>query len=1235
MNVKTHPQLNEEQKKAAFCEENAVVAAGAGSGKTMVLANRFAWLLTEKGLKVDEILTLTFTKKAAAQMFRRIYSLVSQIAENETGVMAERARRALDDFIHARIQTLDSYGASIVKQCAPRYGISPDFQIDQERCRALALEVSYPFFIAHRHHPAIERLYSDNGPNDIVSNIFSDVLFDYCQIDKPIDFSADVRNQFDCLCTEWKNYRDILEKIIKNIESDVFADNGLLPALVPIMEKNKIEMPETSEIRKYFDMLLNTPVESSIEKAESHPLKETLISLLYFVNSVCVLSLKYGKRSDNPVKENIKKLRDFFNPLSSLAISCMQAGFVLSIMSLLTELQSRYITRKRTEGVLTFRDVASLSRTILIEQEDIRQSEKESFKAIMIDEFQDNNELQKDILFLLAEKLDVKTKGIPSADDLSPGKLFFVGDEKQSIYLFRGADVSVFRKLKEEIKSKDLPLKINYRSSPELIDAFNAIFGGNLELNEKAAPSVSSGVFASAQSLPIYEASYTTLESASHQAKNKKHSNLSLCVLNTHSDEDEDEETRLSNDENEARFTSEKIRQLLNEKKYQPGEIAILFRSRSSQYLFEKHLRYLAIPYTCEDINDLFYGGAVNDIMSVLRLAAHHQDSSSYAEMLRSPFAGLSISGTSLCLSFCNKKEEYEPFDDKPLEDLDEADREKYLHGRKVYSAICEKAKSENISSLVSELWYNEGYRYETEWNPQVRVYRELFDYLFHLAANADAENHGLASFTDSMRTLRDSGGQLSDIEIPLERPSAVHLMTIHKSKGLEFPVVFLCGCGKKSQSDRCDVVYFSNNAGFVFSPSAPMECRAISGRLNNFFWEQARDETNRKRTAELRRLLYVGMTRAEKELYITGSLNIKETEESDNFSISLKKHIEKKCETNENYIEGDSILNNDTLFGLLLPSIVSHIPQDGLKSGSAFFNLEEIPAYTEEYIKKQELRYSSFTNDKEGLNEALKKAEPFYANAEIISTPVLRDNHITPVSLRDAQDGIDERVYYEEEDYSKEDNLPGRGLFIKREFSGVKADDVFGKVDSMLARFSQNDDDNTEKFNSGSFGTIAHICVEASLNGEEPVIPSNIAGFLNPAEMAAFLEAGMEIASRFVASPLGKIAKDAKFRESEFSFRTLIKNKHGKEIFINGTVDLFFEDKDFIHVVDFKTDNREIPGEHAAQMSCYYHAVSSLFAVPAKKECRAWIYYLRTGHAVEMTKRVKKFNFQQRAFND
>ena len=1235
-------QLNKEQEAAVFCGDNAVVAAGAGSGKTMVLASRFAWLLTEKDYKVDEILTLTFTRKAATQMFRRIHSLLSEIAEKEDGIRAQRARAALDDFIHSRIQTLDSYSSSLVKQCANRYGLSPDFTIDQERCHSIALEEALPFLITHRRHPAVERLYSDNRPKDIAGNIFADVLEQHCKIDRPGDFTEDAKTQFSIICAEWKKQSQELAVMLAEVEDLLAKDNELLPLLVPVMEKYKkenVKIPQAAELRDYFDFLLSVPREDCIEKAESHPLQEKIITLIFILSEIKAQNLRKGKKFDNPVKERIKYFKNnFFAKFSSLALSCIQAGFILSIMSLLTELQERYLGRKRAEGVLTFADVASLSRTILLEQEDIRQSEKEAFKAIMIDEFQDNNELQKDLLFLLAEKPEKINKCIPPAHDLCGGKLFFVGDEKQSIYMFRGADVSVFRKLKDEIGSSYLTLKTNYRSAPLLIGAFNAIFGGSkFDSEGKQPPCTLPSVFAPSvtqNSLPLYEASYSPLK-----AGVEGEGRFTVCILIKGEQSDD---MRLSADENEARFTAEKIRRLLDEKdetgnpKYKPKDIAILFRSRTPQYHYEKHLRMLDIPYTCEDINDLFFGGLVNDIMSVLRLTSHPKDSAAYAQMLRSPFAGLSLPGTALCLSIFNETEDGEPFCGGALSRLDEYDQKKYLCGKKIYESICGMAAKSSISALVSELWYKEGYRYETEWNPSTSVYREIYDYLFYLAVKAEKENQGLAAFTDYMCAFRDSGGHLSEVQIPLERPSAVHISSIHKSKGLEYPVVFLCGCGRRGQTDRSDNVYFSNEAGIVISPPLPPVCASIPDMKNNFFWEQTSSETRQKRTAELRRLLYVAMTRAEKELYVTGFLDIRKSDkynetDKDDFSLTVKNFIENKMGEYETTISGDSIIDNDTLFGLLLPSIVSHIPENGLKTGlktgmkggSSFFNLEVIPVYTTEYLRKQGVKNTNLENSQKGLNEFFRRTYNFYQKVEIIQTPVLQDNHITPVSLR-GKEGAEE-----ETDIS----LAGKNLVINREFSGVKANDVFTNVDLMLARFAQTGDDNTEKFNSGSFGTIAHICVEARLNGGEPQIPSNIAGFLTPDEAEALLAAGKELALRFISSPLGKIAEKARLRESEFSFRSLIKNKTGNEIFINGTIDLFFEDADSIHVVDFKTDSKEMPAEHTAQMACYYQAASTLFALPAKKECRAWLYYLRTGHAIEMTDRVKQYDLSHKAF--
>jgi ATP-dependent helicase/nuclease subunit A len=1239
---KNRPALNEEQRAAAFCTENAVVAAGAGSGKTMVLASRFAWLVTEKKIRVNEILTLTFTKKAAAQMYRRIYAELGEIAAEDKGPKGDLAREALDDFVHARIQTLDSYSAVLVRQAASRYGINPNFVIDEERCRGLAVEEALPFLISKRGHPALERLYHQKGLDAIVHNIFAETIFNYSHMDTQPCFIQDIKKQFDIVCAEWKKQISIILDKLNELTEIITGNELLLPDLVPLVKQfnsGKIFFPSEPDIRSFFDFLAELPPDSCIGPAESHPLQDSIVQILVFLSELYGLNLRKGQKSNNPAKEAIKQFRDSFGEFSSLAVFCMQAGMLLSLMSLLSDLRQRYLERKRAAGIMTFNDVARLARAILMEQQDIRQSEKETFKAIMIDEFQDNNDLQKELLFLLAEKPDISGGNIPKSGDLSPGKLFFVGDEKQSIYLFRNADVSVFRRLKDELGSRDLPLVINYRSVPLLIGAFNAIFGGSkFDTEGKEALAENPSVFAEeSPSLPLYEAFYTPLRA---NAGGKSPGKLTVCVL----DRDDETADRLSPVENEARFVAERIRQLLEEKdetgnsRYQPDNIAILFRSRSPQHFFEENLMQLNIPYVSEDISGFFFGGLVNDIASVLMLAAYPLDRAAYAEMLRSPFAGVSLPGLALCLAVFDNAESQEPFSDDPLSLLAEEDRMYYRHGQKIYREIRDKACRESISSLVSELWYGLGYRYEAEWHPRTAVFRELYDYLFHLAVQADADNRGLAAFAALIRSLRASGERIADIEIPLERPSAVHLLTVHKSKGLEFPVVFICCCDKHSQWSGSSDVYDTGNAGITLNPPLPQRCSAIPGLKRNFFWERSLAEEKGKRTAELRRLFYVAMTRAENELYLTGCLGIgnkgktsaaggSHDEGADDFSLCMKNFIDEKTRkaAGKNSIPGDAILDDDTFFGLCLPALAAHIPVEGPNTKPSFFCVEHIPIYTSRYIQETENRGYFFQNDQKGLNAFLQTAGPFYQGAEIIRTPEIRSDHVTPTSLREPELPPD----YETGTNAAWRFAPER-FSVSSEFSGDNADDVFGKVDTMLDNYAAKEGDDREKFNSGGFGTIAHICVEAILNEKEALIPPKLAGFLSSKEADMFLAAGKELAIRFVRSPLGKIAHSAEFRKSEFPFRSMLHDSLGKEVFISGTVDLLFEDEQAIHVVDFKTDSKEDPREHTAQMACYYRAVSGLFAEPAGKRCRIWLYYLRSGHAVEMTEKVKHLSLER-----
>ncbi|MDR1029443.1 MAG: UvrD-helicase domain-containing protein [Treponema sp.] len=1222
-------KLNDEQQRAVLCEHNAVVAAGAGSGKTTVLASRFAYLVVEKAYQVTEILTLTFTKKAATEMYQRIYTTLSEIAKTESGILKERAQRATDDFVHAPIYTLDAYSASLVKQAATRYGIPPHFTVDQQRCRELVVEEALPFLIAHRRHPVIEALYYQKQPIPIARDFFADPVFQYSHIDEPPDFMEMVQKQMGSICTAWEKRTRELITALQDIEAllaeEPAADafRRALNELLTPFTRGDMRFPEAQDIRGYFDSLLALDDHERIPEAQGHPVRAQVGCCLTFLYAFHTINLRAGKRTD-PAKELVKAIRDQALDFSSLGVFCMQGGLILSYMSLLQEFQRLVLTKKRREGVLTFADVARLARRILKDHPDIRDHEKASFKAIMIDEFQDNNELQKELLFLLAERLDRKEQRIPQAADLCPGKLFFVGDEKQSIYRFRGADVSVFQRLQHELPGVSLSLRTNYRSVPCLIGSFNALFGGShFDHQEVQEIGVFVSVFIPSNQgeLPGYEAAYTpvcTGQKTDETQRECPEPRITIAILPKTRAEDEETPATDEDDsvpeptapdefldlhENEACFVAEQIQDLL--KRYQPDDIVLLFRAHTHQKCYEKQLRLRNIPYISGGMGGFFTDGPVNDLMAVLRLAAYPGDTEAYGVMLHSPWVALSLGGVIECLAA-----QEAPFADALLPRLSADDQGQFLQGQGMYQRIRTKATRMSCAELLSDLWYTEGYRYETEWHPKTEMYRVLYDYLFNLAVQADAKGLSLAGFTDRIRALQDGEERLDDqdLDIPLERSGAVRLMTIHKSKGLEFPVVFICGCGNKGKAaSNSEGVYWSQEWGISFNPPLPEEWAGDIGAektvKRNFFYEQAACEEQQKRTAELRRLLYVAMTRAEQEVYVVGSLSLETPEAGVDFSLHVQQAIlakrEKQAVQRQKKgaplpIAGDRIIDDDTLFGLLLPPVLDQIAES-----PRFFCLKAIPRYTRSQVFSATHTAPGYTNDPPGLARFLSTLGPYYEKVHVLSTPQVLPNHRTATS-------------------SAGSVAPGKALtsyHLSPAYTGPGGADLFEPVDALLDRFATGPADTVDtvtegkdRFTAADFGTLAHICTEALLKGTEAQIPFSLAGHLTPSEADTLLAVGNALAARFIASPLGTMAGTAVFRKSEYRFRSL----SAEGIFIDGTIDLLFETPEVVYVVDFKTDRFENPREHLPQMTWYYHAAGTL----RKKPCRIYLYYLRTGHA-------------------
>ncbi len=849
-------ELDADQRRAACWQGNAVVAAGAGSGKTRVLASRYVHLIVEKGLDCESILALTFTKKAANEMYSRIYSFLKNTDH-------PLARKAAGEFHLARIQTLDSFCNTIARTACRAWGISPDFRIDDEKARTLAEESALSFLLEHRSSAAIRQLLKKTTIQELPVQLFAETMIRHAPVTSPPDFTAMFEKQ---------------ETEISRLFGQLFDDAYRILARLGALRGGSGSIWD--QIQK---ALQGIP-----ERPEPHR-RDELATYLAFSSALAGIKLMGNAKKDVLVecKSAHKEFKEVHANLLSVVNFLLNRDTIKETFQLLQDFCTIYNKAKREQGVLTFTDVSRLALDALQKDPEVRHAWKTAIQSIMIDEFQDNNELQRDLLFLLAENRNRTDKEIPQASELCPDKLFFVGDEKQSIYRFRGADVAVFRSLSRDVGQHDIPrLETNYRTEKKLISVFNTLFPHIFRNPALCGPN----------QFPEYEAEYAEVH-ACHDTAGLD-SPLTVMLVPKHLFSVPGSEF-LSPRETEIAAVAGEISRLLKEQTPVRGkeglrpctadDIAILLRTGSQQALVEKHLTLCGIPYQSESLRGLFADAPINDMYALLRLAVYPHDTHAYAVLLRSPLVAVSDRTVWRALAeraaADSEDDPSPPFPESLESDMDSAELASYRSARTLYQEILNSCDRVPITALLTDIWYYRGYRHAILHDSELHRYSELYDYFFELARRSDERGETLACFLDRVFQWMQGEEKLDSIDIPVERSGGVRILTIHKSKGLEFPVVFIVDAANKGNADKNNKpVYFSADFGVSINTGAAEEAEDAR---SNWFYEKGREEERLKTEAELRRLLYVAMTRAECRLYISSVLDsnrepddIPETEE-------------------------------------------------------------------------------------------------------------------------------------------------------------------------------------------------------------------------------------------------------------------------------------------------------------------------------------------------------------------
>ncbi|MFN2311060.1 MAG: UvrD-helicase domain-containing protein [Spirochaetia bacterium] len=839
-------QMSPAQQSAVDEKRNTVVLAGAGSGKTRVLAERYLRLVVQDQIPVRSILTLTFTRKAAMEMYERIYAGLAAHSEDEF------VRRELERFDEATIATLDSFCSEIAASAAPEFGLPPSFTVDPAAVSRLAEEGSLEFLREKASHPALKRLIAEQGVDGALHGCFVPLATQLMSPARPSDFNEIHSLQMSTLDEDISRARAVVAELLYAVSC---IDGPASPSLSRLIE--------TAD-RLRSDPVWGTSACSVAALARATSELEAFSGLRGRQKGVAADSYKELQPVLKQERESLAE-----------ALATLELQPRLSeLFGLFSELQTRVLERKRSRAVLSYHDVVLLAVEALRRSPELRSHYKKKFRALLIDEFQDNDPLQKELLYLLSERDDLTVDRIPRADELETSKLFFVGDDKQSIYRFRGADVAVFRTLAEELQAAGgviLELAANYRSEPELVEFCNQVFPAVME--------------AAGSRREPWEAEFRPL--ASRAATPGIKPEISVYAYDASHDTSDDEGSGESDvagdddqpaaaDDAEAYFVASSISEgicsgrwsvVAEDGTIRPAEyqdIAILMRSGSNQIRYERLLRRFGVPYNSGDVRSLFLEAPSYDIYHLLQLVLYPEESLSYAAVLRGPLVALSdeamvrelleFSGTPFGVNRHNGE-----------------DGRRFASGAEMYSALREKAGRAPVSELLEDIWYAYGYRYYLIADSDYHPYLEYYDYLFALAAADPTQT--LWEFLAVVRENLGDYKKFEDASILREEESGVQLLTIHRSKGLQFPIVFLANTGNKGRnSDGGAPCYISERFGPCLRLRSGV--RLHDEGAANYFYRRAKDEEDAKDTAELKRLLYVALTRAQYHLIVTGVMN-------------------------------------------------------------------------------------------------------------------------------------------------------------------------------------------------------------------------------------------------------------------------------------------------------------------------------------------------------------------------
>lgn len=1273
----------EQQQVIDLRNRNILVSAAAGSGKTAVLVERIVKIITDKNhsVDIDHLLIVTFTNAAAAEMRERIGNAIEKVLDEQPG--NEHLLRQLTLIHNAQITTIDSFCLYVVRNHFHEIDLEPNFRIGDEGELKLLREDVLDRVLEQNYEEPSEA-FSDfvegyaSGRTDAALNEMILQLYEFSRSypwpEKWLDsfvgaYRIETREELDR--AEWlapltENICFVLkdcEQLLKQALAITQQDDG------PDMYEKAVQ----SDLEKYESLSRLTSF-CELSGALSDIKYDRLASSRGFEGDPDKLELVKSLREQ--AKDVVKKLcKQYFFCSPEMMIEQLERTepMLEEVVRLTKQFADEFAAAKRRKNLVDFHDVEHFALQILVDEETEKAKKtaeefRDTFEEIMIDEYQDSNEVQETLIRSI------------SREERGENNIFMVGDVKQSIYRFRLARPELFMKKYdsyslEESTTQRIDLHKNFRSREEVLTCTNDIFYkimarslGNVEYDAEAALYPGASYPVSADFTPE--------------------------ILLADSNDELLEDTELSDKKTlEAKIVAEEIRHLM---KTQPvtnkatgelraarySDIVILLRSLSgwADSLVEV-LNGNGIPAHTVSSTGYFSTVEVQTVLSMLRLLDNPRQDIPMAAVLRSPMAGL----TDEELAVLRLEDGSVPFHEAVLELAEglyeedgqkeisdsEADRKqgrnadektenhieitahrKLLKFYKKYKQLRQLVPDTPIHELIEIILRETGYGHYVAAMPAGNRRTANLNMLLEKAAAYEKTSYkGLFHFVRYIDELQKYDVDFGEADMVGENEDVVRIMSIHKSKGLEFPIVIVSGMGKNfnKQDTRSKMVLhpelgigldYMDGKKRIKSPTIAKKAIAKQIDLENL--------------GEELRVLYVALTRAKEKLILTGTL--KDAPEKLEF-FRQQANLSKAADRPLSYLTREGASG---YLDWILPAVLSYGDKYPVRIvEAAELVLDEV----ENQLEQNEDLTERIGEIKAADPQLVGQLKQRFSQRYPYQVDVLRKNKYSVSELKHR--AMREKFEAEQEEtipaFLEEPVTPTIPLFIQRQGSVEqeaqnKAQDAGQEAESKA---EQKIKSNTA--NRGALrGTAVHRVMECYDFASEKSVYEQMEAMEKEEKITADMRALVreQTVADFVSSETGKrmaLAQrgGALYREKPFVMgfteeelerygfgagAQMIENEaqtenaqqeimsenvsqenhmHEEDLtLIQGIIDVFWIEDDGITVLDYKTDRvdtaQELIDRYATQLKLYADALERVFATRKLKVKEILIYSFR-----------------------